>query len=131
MYPTVTGIFKPSLRRIRCPVATAQFKRPEGVVVDAAGNIYVVDKDNHKIRKITSGGLVSTFAGSTKGYADGTGAAAKFDHPQGIAVDNSDNIYVGDAHNHRIRKISPAGVVTTLAGSFKGDADGGRDECKF
>jgi len=102
----------------------AQFNRPCGVAVDASGNVYVGDRDNNRIRKITSAGVVSTLAGSEIGFADGEGTTAKFCFPQGIAVDASGNVYVADMGNHRIRKITPAGLVSTLAGSVIGFADG-------
>jgi len=104
--------------------AAAQFRVPEGVAVDASGNVYVADTGNALIRKVSPTGVVTTLAGSTMGYADGTGAAAKFNVPRGVAVDASGNVYVADSQNHLIRKVSPTGVVTTLAGSKKGFADG-------
>lgn len=98
--------------------AAASFNYPNQICSDAAGNIYVADTDNSKIRKITPAGIVTTFAGSgATGATDATGTAASFNYPYGICSDASGNIYVGDTYNHKIRKITPAGVVTTFAGS--------------
>jgi sugar lactone lactonase YvrE len=100
------------------PVSQATFYRPTGIAVDANDNIYVVDTYNNLIREI-SGGVVSTLAGSGKvGHANGTGIAATFNHPSGIALDLLGNIYVADTGNSMIRKITPQGVVTTLAGDL-------------
>ncbi len=95
----------------------AQFNGPHGIAIDPSGNLYVTDRGSHRIRKVTPAGVVSTFAGSSQGYAEGTGTAAAFNSPYGIVADASGNVYVGDAGNHRIRKITPAGVVSTFAGS--------------
>jgi sugar lactone lactonase YvrE len=99
--------------------AAARFNRPSGLAVDGSGNVYVADTYNHTIRKITPAGVVSTLAGTALAYgsADGTGAAARFFYPQGVAADGSGNVYVADSNNLTIRKITPAGVVTTLAGA--------------
>jgi len=75
----------------------ASFYNPSGVAVDGSGNVYVADRNNHKIRKITSAGVVTTFAGSgSQGSANGTGTAASFNYPTGVAVDGSGNVYVAD-----------------------------------
>jgi len=96
----------------------AQFNFPTSMVKDAAGNFYVADRDNHRIRKVTPAGVVTTFAGSgTAGFTNGTGTGASFNQPYALAIDASDNIYVGDRLNYAIRKITPAGVVTALAGN--------------
>src|SRR5258706_360573 len=108
--------------------AAAGLNFPQGVATESTGNIYVGDRGNHTIRKITPAGAVSTFAGTPGifGSADGTGAAARFNLPEGVATDSADNVYVADEGNNTIRKITPAGVVTTLAGraGFSGGDDG-------
>lgn len=98
--------------------AVAGFDSPHGLAVDGGGNVYVADTNNHKIRKITRDGIVSTLAGShTAGSVDGSGAAAGFFFPHGLAVDVSGNVFVADTANFKIRKITATGEVTTLAGS--------------
>jgi len=96
----------------------ARFTYPVGIATDYADNVYVTDKVNNTIRKITPTGLVTTFAGTagTHGHADGTGGNASFLSPIGIATDSTGNIYVADSGNNIIRKITPTGVVTTIAG---------------
>ncbi len=97
----------------------ASFSEMYDIAVDAAGNLYVADGGNCKIRKITPAGLVTTFAGKgSPGFADGVGKAAVFEFPTGIVIDKIGNLYVADGYfNQRIRKITPSGVVTTLAGN--------------
>jgi sugar lactone lactonase YvrE len=97
----------------------ARFVRPHGIAVDASGaNVYVADNLDNRIRKISASGVVSTLAGSgTAGFLDSTNPlTAQFNIPVGIAVDPAGNLYIGDASNHRIRKIAANGNVTTIAG---------------
>ncbi|MEY2658848.1 MAG: hypothetical protein RLZZ123_20 [Pseudomonadota bacterium] len=115
--------------------ATATFSNPSGLAVDSSGNVFVADYNGFQIRKINPAGVVSTWAGAAgfSGYVDGTGATARFSGPYGIAVDSSDHLYVADQGNHLIRKISPAGVVSTLAGVREsgGYVDGTSGTAKF
>lgn len=108
------------------PAATAEFKGPRGITIDAAGNLYIADNGSHCIRKISTAGVVSTFAGTgVNGFADGAGNVAQFLFPASIVYDNtSGNLYVSD-QNYRVRKISNTGTVTSIAGSgVSGFADG-------
>ncbi|MDB5762915.1 MAG: repeat containing protein [Herminiimonas sp.] len=125
--------------------AAAQFNRPQGIVADGSGNLYIADRDNLVIRKITPAGVVTTIAGTPgiAGAADNAGTPAQFFAPQNITVDAIGNLYVADAFtfpgmcpcgpNGIIRKISPAGVVSTLAGTAKasGSADGTGPGARF
>ena len=97
--------------------ATARFSSPKGLAVDGVGNVYVADKNNHAIRKISPSGVVSTLAGDgTAGLVNGAGSAARFSDPFGVAVDKSGNVFVADFGNSAIRGITPAGNVTTFVG---------------
>jgi sugar lactone lactonase YvrE len=105
-------------------LADARIQGPRGIVFDSRGNLLFSDCWNHRIRKITPDGVVSTVAGGGQTgedakatWADGQGDAARFFAPCGMAVDAQDNLYVADAVNHRIRKVTPGGMVTTIAGS--------------
>ena len=111
------------------PAAGAAFRFPRGVAADVAGNVYVADPRDHRIRKIDAMGMISTLAGSgERGYSGDAGPAAeaRLDHPEGVAVDTAGNVYVADSANHRIRRIDATGMITTLAGSgergYSGDA---------
>ena len=108
--------------------ATARFNAPAGVAADGASNLYVADYNNNTIRKINSAGIVSTLAGESgqSGTNDGPGTNARFNGPTGVAADASGNIYVADFGNNTIRKVTPAGVVSTLAGrpGFSGTNNG-------
>lgn len=106
-------------------ITTSGLSGASGIAVDSNETLYIADTGNNRILKATSSGTLSLLAGSgVAGTADGTGAAAQFYQPQGIAVDSAGNVYVADTENHRIRKITPAGVVTTIAGSTAGYSDG-------
>jgi N-acetylneuraminic acid mutarotase len=114
-------------------IANASFNNPFDMVIDAAGNMYVADNGNHAVRKITPQGLVTTLAGNgTPGFANGSGTNAQFNDIAGLAIDLSGNIIVADRGNHRIRSITPAGVVSTVAGTgVEGFADGDASTAQF
>ncbi len=98
--------------------ADARFHGPVGLAIDTADNLYVAEYQSCTIRKITPTGQVSTLAGQlAAGFADGQGSSASFDHPVGLAIDTTGNLYVADANNKRIRKVTPGGLVSTVAGT--------------
>jgi sugar lactone lactonase YvrE len=113
--------------------AAAQFSYLMGnLALDAADNVYVADSSNHRIRKITPDGTVSTLAGGGSGFADGTGTAAKFSNPKSLTLGPDNNLYVADTGNQRIRKVTLDGVVTTLVGNgTSGSANGSATSASF
>lgn len=111
----------------------AGFSDPFGIAVTADGTIYVADAgESNRIRKITPEGVVTTFAGSSEGFADGAGNAAAFHTPSGVALDADGNLYVADTGNNRIRKVTPEGQVSTVAGDgTAGFLDGPAAQARF
>ena len=98
----------------------ASLNWPSGVAVDASGNLFIADTSNNRIRKVDPNGFVTTVAGNgTYGYAGDGGAAtnASLDYPQGVAVDTSGDLFIADTDSHRIRKVDPNGLITTVAGN--------------
>src|SRR5262249_39407806 len=105
----------------------AQLRNPAGVAFDAKHNLYIADADNHVIRMVDPSGAVSTFAGTgTSGYAgdNGPASAAQFRRPVALAFDSQGDLYVADSDDNRVRRISPAGIVTTVAGTGSGGFSG-------
>ena len=101
------------------PAIQAQLSSPTGVTVDSSGNLYLADRDNHRIRKVDSTGTMTTVAGMGEHGFDGdSGPAtqAQLAYPTGMAVDSSGNLYIADRDNHRIRKVDSRGMITTVAG---------------
>ena len=101
------------------PATAAQLNRPADVAVDGAGNLYIADRNNHRIRKVDAAtGNISTVAGTTADVGDGgLAASAHLRSPRGVAVDGESNVYIADSGNHRVRKVDAAGVITTFAGT--------------
>jgi sugar lactone lactonase YvrE len=102
------------------PALEAALQEPTAIAFDAAGNLYIADRDNHAVRRVDPSGIITTVAGSgERGFAgdDGPAIDADLSRPQGVAVDGAGNIYISDSDNHRIRKVDPSGVITTIAGT--------------
>jgi sugar lactone lactonase YvrE len=112
-------------------IGVAQFQDPTDIVFDENGNMYVADASNHRIRKITPDGIVSTLAGSSQGYTDGPGTTALFDFPHQIILDSNNNLVISDSGSDKIRKITLEGVTSTIAGSNEGYADGMGTDAMF
>lgn len=115
------------------PVAQARFDDPYGLAMTEDGTLYVADAgDNNRIRRIGSDGVVTTLAGFNEGFADGDGTMARFNTPSGLAVDRAGNLYVADTGNHAIRKVTPLGMVSTVAGTGQaGFRDGIASQAQF
>jgi hypothetical protein len=112
------------------PATDAGLSSPYGVAVDAAGNLYIADAGNSRVRKVSTSGTITTVAGSgTYGFSGDGGPAtnAALSSPQGVALDAAGNLYIADAHNSRVRKVSTSGTITTVAGNgtFGFSGDGG------
>ncbi|WP_413757071.1 RICIN domain-containing protein [Streptomyces sp. MMBL 11-3] len=125
---TVAGTGAAGYRGDNGPAQAAQLNCPREVAVDSAGSLYVVDANNHRVRKITADGQISTVAGTgTPGFSGdgGPAASARLNLPLGVAVDSGGNLYVADYNNHRIRKVTADGKISTVAGTgvtgFRGD----------
>jgi sugar lactone lactonase YvrE len=112
------------------PATSALLYYPSGVAVDSIGNLFIADYGNHRIRKVSSSGIITTVAGAgTYGYSGdgGPAASAQLYYPAGVAIDSAGNIFIADRSNHRIRKVSASGIITTVAGigSIGSGGDGG------
>ena len=114
------------------PATEAQLTFPYGVATDVDGNFYIADTENHRIRKVDAQGIITTFAGTgEEGYGgdDGPATEAELDWPTGVAVDGAGNVYIADRNNERVRRVDPAGIITTFAGNgewgYDSDEDGG------
>ena len=129
---TLAGDGSPRVRDAN-PATQAAFSDPFGVAVAADGTVYVADAgESNRIRKITPDGAVATFAGGSEGFADGLATSASFNTPSGLAIDLDGNLYVADTGNNRIRKITPEGQVSTVAGDgTAGYRDGPASQAQF
>ncbi len=109
------------------PATLARLALPRGVAVDGAGNLFIADSDNYRIRKVDTAGVITTVAGTGRFGFSGDGgpaAAARLAFPEGVAVDGAGNLFIADSHNYRIRRVDTAGVITTVAGTGMGGGSG-------
>ncbi len=127
---TVAGTGKEGFSGNNGPAALASLNHPLGVAVDSQGGIYIADSANHCVRKVDQAGIVRAYAGTGEaGYSGDGGPAteARLDYPTGLAVDAEDNLYIADYYRHCIRKVTPSGIITTVAGTGEAgySGDGG------
>ncbi|HYI94023.1 MAG TPA: hypothetical protein VEX68_10805, partial [Bryobacteraceae bacterium] len=114
------------------PASSAQLRDPTDVAVDGSGNLFIADYSNDRIRKVSTGGIITTVAGTgSQGFSgdDGPASSAQLARPAGVAVDGAGNLFIADSYNSRIRKVSPSGIISTAAGggirnAFSGSGDG-------
>ena len=126
---TIAGNGKPGFSGDGGPATAAQLRSVDGVAVDSQGNVYIADSANYRVRKVSPGGTISTFAGKGGGGGalgdGGPATSARLDAPRSVAVDGQGNVYIADFNAHRIRMVRPNGTITTFAGtgqaSFSGD----------
>ena len=119
------GWSQPSYSGDGGPATSARLNLPQGLAIDSMGNLYIADRENHRIRKVTPGGIISTIAGSGPTGTnngdfsgdDGPAAVARLNLPQGLGIDRAGNLFVSDTGNYRVRKIDIAGTITTVAGN--------------
>jgi mucin-19 len=126
---TVAGNGVPGFSGDGGPAVIAQISNPVGLATDTAGNLFIADSNNHRIRMVTPTGVITTVAGSGDAGFSGDGGpagSAKLNHPTGVAIDSSGNIFIADSDNNRIRRVDPAGMISTFAGT--GVADFGGDD---
>ncbi len=117
---TVAGTGTPGPAGDGGPAAAAQLRDPSGVFVDGAGNLYIADSGNHRVRKVDAGGAISTVAGTGTGGYNGDGIAAtsaQLNYPYDVAVDSAGNVFVADLANERVRKVDTGGTISTVAGT--------------
>lgn len=127
---TVAGIGTSGFSGDGGPAINAELDNPNGVIVDAIGNLYIIDHSNNRIRKVTTDGIINTFAGTALAGFDGDGGpatSAKLNSPRGVTVDAAGNVYIADFSNNRIRKVTTDGIIHTIAGQQLGGytGDGG------
>ena len=117
---TIAGTGKAGFSGDGGPATSARLMTPQGVAADGQGNVYIADYGNHRIRKVSADGRITTFAGTgKKGFSGdrGSAVAAKLDYPQGVAVDGKGNVYIADTGNSRVRKVTADGKIMTFAGT--------------